>query len=152
MYRWDEKSGEMRVWEEREEVKIHRGPVVKAEEQDGATSNGPLVQEEVQVGNASVIKAEDDSKGVSSTSSVAKEEEEWKNGVQTKTDGGMGGAMKTEELAPADDVHAEGHPPIISSAEVFLQDDDEEWEEKVRRDIEGGANRMSGEQSVSEFR
>lgn len=130
----------MRVWEERKEVKIHRGPVVKAEEQNGTTSNGPPAKEEVQMGTIAVIKAEDDPKGVSSTSFVAKEEEKWKNGLQTETDRHMRGAMKPEELAPADDVHAESHPSIISSAEAFLQDDDEEWEEKVRRDIEGEAN------------
>lgn len=128
----------MRVWEEKEEVKIHRGPVVKAEEQDGATSNGSVVAEEVQLSTTPVLKAESDPRGVSYTSSVAKEEEEWKTRVQTDTDRDMRGAVKIEELVPADDLHAETHPPIISSAEVFLQDDDEEWEEKVRRDIEGG--------------
>ena len=129
----------MRVWEEREEVKIHRGPVMKAEGQDGATSNGPLAKKEMQVGTTSVIEAEGDSRRGSSTSSVAKEEEEWKNGVQTETNRDMRGAMEPEELALAHDVHAENHPPIISSVEAFLQDDDEEWEEKVRRDIEGEA-------------
>ena len=129
----------MRVWEEREEVKIHRGPPMKAVGQDGATSKGPLAKKEMQVGTTSVVEAEGDSEGGSSTSSVAKEEEEWKNGVETETDRDMRGAMEPKELALALNLHAECHPPIISSAEAFLQDEDEEWEEKVRRDIEGEA-------------
>lgn len=140
MYRWDEKKREMRVWEEREEVKIHRGPVVKAEERDSSAINGPLGKEEVQMGTTLVIKAAEDLKGVNSTSSVAKEEGDWGNGVKIEMVRDVRGAMKLEDLARAEDLHAESHPPIIAASEAFLHDDDEEWEEKVRRDIEGEAD------------
>lgn len=126
----------MRALEEKKEVMIHGGSMIKPEERNDSASNGQLARE-VQMGTVLVIKTEGDLKGVYSTLPMAKEEEERKYEVQAERDRDMRRAMKAEELAPAEVLHAESYPPIFAAAEVSLQEDEEEWEEKVRRDIEG---------------
>ena len=48
--------------------------------------------------------------------------------------------MKIEEMLPSEDMPFDSHPSVIVDAEVLFLDEDEEWEEKVRRDIEEEAD------------
>ena len=130
----------MRVWEEREEVKIHRGPVVKVEEHESPARNGQPAKQEVKNQSNSMLKGEEDVRSVGETLRLTDERHIKQSMVEFMMEDCSKEAAKVEELAPSEVVPAEDHRSVIVEAERLPHDEDEEWEEKVRRDIEGEAD------------